>query len=58
MKPGSLVVFRHPFADEIDMTYRVMEERGDRILIQAMVNLPYPPSQTVLRSDLKPVAGK
>jgi len=54
MKKNSLVQFRRPFADEIDITYRVIEERGDRLLIEAIApNLPYPPQQVADRADLR-----
>lgn len=55
MKTGTIVEFKNPFEDERGLTFRVLEERGDRILIQAICDLPYPPSQTVLRADLKEV---
>jgi hypothetical protein len=53
LRLGSIVEFKHPFADEIGMTYRIIEDNGDRVLIRALIDLPYQPTQTVLRADLK-----
>jgi hypothetical protein len=53
LRLGSIVEFKHPFADEIGMTYRLIEDNGDRVLIRAIIDLPFPPTQTVMRVDLK-----
>lgn len=53
--PGQIVRFRNPEADEVGLTYTVVELRDPRVLIKANVDLPFPPTQTVALDDIEAV---
>lgn len=53
--PGQIVQFANPYEDEIGLTYKVIELRGPRILIEAVCDLPFPPQQAAMVEDLEAV---
>jgi hypothetical protein len=48
-----IVRYKDPMPDEIGITYKVLEVNGDRVIIQADVNLPIPPTTIANTKDLE-----
>lgn len=57
MEVGSIVKFRDGlYADEVDNTYVVIEDNGDRVFIKAiMENFRFPPVSVARTSELEKV---
>jgi hypothetical protein len=53
MKVGQKVKFKEILeqGDE-ELRFIVLEDKGDRVLVQAVVDLPFPPTYTYLKSEL------
>jgi len=53
MKEGTIVKFKVCLADENpDTRYQILEMRGDRALIVALVNMNIQPTQVVMLEDI------
>jgi hypothetical protein len=50
---GEIVEFINPEEDEDGITYTVMENKGDRVLVRANVDMEIQPTATYMVSDLK-----
>ena len=58
MEKGSMVKFIDGlYADELDATYRVIEDNGDRVFLEFICDLPFPPQSVALVRDLEVVEG-
>jgi len=56
MEKGSVVKFRDGlYADEESAFYRVIEENGDRVILEFICDLPFPPQSVALVKDLEVV---
>lgn len=54
MKIGSIVKFREGlYADEVNTTYRVIEDNGDRVFLEFICDLRFPPQSVALVKDLE-----
>lgn len=54
MKIGSVVIFKDGlYANEEGATYRVIEDNGDRVLLEFICELRFPPQSVALVKDLK-----
>ena len=54
MEKGSMVKFIDGlYADELDATYRVIEDNGDRVFLEFVCDLPFPPQSVALVIDLE-----
>jgi len=56
MEGGSIVKFRDGlYADEEGAYYRVIEDNGDRVFIEFICNLRFPPQSVARTKDLEVV---
>ena len=60
IQPGSIVIFREPFPDELDaegqqIPMRVLEVNGDRCRLEAIVDMAIRPQCIQLLKDLTKV---
>jgi hypothetical protein len=54
MVTGQLVKFTHPVDDsESHLVMKVLELRGDRVLVEYILNMPYNPTANVVLSDIE-----
>jgi hypothetical protein len=56
MEKGSIVKFRDGlYADEVGAFYRVIEDNGDRVFLEFICDLPFPPQSVAMVKDLEVV---
>jgi len=56
MEKGSVVKFRDGlYADEEGAFYRVIEDNGDKVFLEFICDLPFPPQSVALVKDLEVV---
>lgn len=53
MKNGDTVQFKQPYSDEIGLQMRVLEMRGDRVLVEAQVDMFLKPTSVHLVAELE-----
>lgn len=54
MKIGAIVKFKDGlYADEVDTTYRVIEDNGDRVFLEFICDLRFPPQSVAFVKDLE-----
>ena len=54
MKIGSIVKFKDGlYADEVDTTYRVIENNGDRVFLEYICDVRFLPQSVALVRDLE-----
>ena len=54
MENGSIVKFRDGlYSDEEGAIYRVIEDNGDRVFLEFVCDLPFPPQSVALVKDLE-----
>jgi hypothetical protein len=56
IKVNNKVQYAEPMADEIGVTFKVIEVNGDRCIIEALVGMEFNPTYVALTSDLKVIA--
>ena len=55
IKVGDIVKYKEPMPDEQGMEYIVLENRGDRVLMEAIVLMVFPPHVEAYTAHLEPV---
>jgi len=55
MKTNDLIRFTAPLPDETDLTMRIIEMRGDRMLVEYLVGMNINPTGIVQVSDVEQV---
>lgn len=46
------VIFKNPQGDEINEKFKVVEDRGDRLLVELICDMPIPPTFVYLKSEM------
>ena len=49
------VIFKNPIGNEINEKFKVVEDRGDKFLVELICDLPIRPTFVYLKSDLKDI---
>jgi hypothetical protein len=58
-KPGDIVMFSNPVnAAEEKHRMKILEDRGNRVLVEDQVNMNILPTTVLLKSDIKPVGSQ
>lgn len=53
MKKGDFVMLKNPLPDEIGLILSVVEMRGDRVLVEAQVDMNLKPTTVYLVDDIE-----
>ena len=57
MTSNTIVKYSRPLRDEENMRFILVEDNGDRVLIELICNLPIPPRECVAKEEIAEVTG-
>ena len=52
MTNNTIVKYSRPLQDEEDMRFLLVEDNGDRVLIELICDLPIPPRECVAKDEI------